>query len=103
MEEKKSKDSRIKILIKIAILMVLYVTVAAVVSMCLDKLMRFTNSNAAITSLSSMVGCLFGTFCFYPSIIDLSEEIEKFNLKEQIRKIDMKKEGYEKDENYNRD
>lgn len=111
MEEKKTKDSRIRILIKIAILMVLYVTVAAVVSMFLDKLMKFTNSNAAITSLSSMVGCLFGTLCFLPLMSDLSIDILKENtlkklcpanselkkaknksrLKEQIRRIVMKK------------
>lgn len=111
MEEKKSKDSRIRILIKIAILMVLYVTVAALLSMGLDKLMRFTNSDSAITSLSSIVGCLFGTLCFLPLISDLSIDILKENtlkklcpanselkkvknksrLKEQIRRIVMKK------------
>lgn len=99
MEEKELKNKIIRIFIKIAILMVLYVTVSALLSMGLDKLMRFANSDTAITSLSSMVGCLFVTFCFYPLIIDLSEDIEKFRLKEQIRRIAMKKKAMKNKKN----
>ena len=84
MEEKKSKDSRIRILIKIAILMVLYVSVTAILSICLDKLIRYTDSDTAITSLSVTVCCLLGISFLNPLMIDLFDKLD--SLKEQSDK-----------------